>query len=394
MNTHNAMSEYGLTEDEIDIIKGAVTTGRMKKDIERYTTIPSRHVSHAGNTTAVDCIVRDLSAISNGQMWLRTPQFKLRRSPGRRYKNVEAMLHGVNSSEVIIIAAHLDSSADRDPSYRPALDPAPGADDDASGIAGVLAAARAIMRLNAEFQPDAPRAHIRFTLFNAEEQAQRGSRRYARREKKQGTPIVAVYQMDMIGHRGSGAAIFELHAGYKKRGRRRRQHADHAGCFDAVQEDSLEVAHHLVEVCSAAGLPLRPQVYFHTHKKRDPGQGASDHTSFHRHGFPAVLVTENFHPGPGSVLSDVSPNPDYHLPEDLLGNLDLGYAAAIARAVTAAAWHRATRGAVTAPSGSAAGPAHGSGHASGHGKPGAAGATEAHADHEHGAGAGGTGGHA
>src|SRR5688500_19035703 len=44
----------------------------------------------------------------------------------------------------IVVTAHLDSTAARQPGYRPTLDPAPGADDDASGTAAVLVAADAM----------------------------------------------------------------------------------------------------------------------------------------------------------------------------------------------------------------------------------------------------------
>jgi Zn-dependent M28 family amino/carboxypeptidase len=255
--------------------------------------------------------------------------FRLRKGEEPIYYNVEARFPGVNSNRVVIVAAHLDCTASRDPSYRPRIDPTPGADDDASGIAGVLAAARAIKALSRTAAAPTPRAEFRFILFNAEEQAQRGSRVYAKREKLLGTRIDAVYQMDMIGYRCDGNRAFELHAGFKK-----NRH---------VQAKSLDVAHHLVEVCAAAEIPLTPQVYFHRPRKPDPGQGFSDHTSFHKHRYPAILVSENFFPGQGSVVSPACPNPDYHLPEDTADNLDFGYAANIARAVTAAAWHRATR---------------------------------------------------
>lgn len=78
----------------------------------------------------------------------------------------------------MLVTAHLDSTAARAPGYRAATDPAPGADDDASGVAAVLTAAPAILSLAGSV--GGPRREIRFVLFNAEEHGLVGSRAYAR----------------------------------------------------------------------------------------------------------------------------------------------------------------------------------------------------------------------
>jgi carboxypeptidase Q len=67
-------------------------------------------------------------------------------------------------NEVVIVAAHLDS-----------WQPGTGAQDDGTGVAGVLEVARAIRNLNR-----APRRTIRFILFGGEEQGLLGSAAYAR----------------------------------------------------------------------------------------------------------------------------------------------------------------------------------------------------------------------
>lgn len=319
---------------ELGILESQITRGRLEKIVALYTdpeVFRSRHVRHPDHPQVIARLLMDLHAIGKGRLWLRLPEYRFggRKREAPPLFNVEAMLPGVGTSEVVIISAHMDSTADRDPSYRPERDPAPGADDDASGIAGVLAAARAILALSDVQPPDAPRAEIRFTLFDAEEAAQLGSRKYAKREKRHGTRISAVYQMDMIGYRHRADPRFEIHAGFNKN--------------PLVQNASLDVAHHLVETCGAAQIPLTAEVYHHRPSHPDPGQGFSDHTSFHKHGYPAVLVSENFFDGPGSTPPPGHPNPDYHLPDDTIDNLDMGYAAQITRAVAAAAWHRATR---------------------------------------------------
>ena len=140
----------------------------------------------------------------------------------------------------------MDSTAARQPGYQPALDPAPGADDDASGIAGVLAAADAIGALDAAL--GTPRRTVRFVLFNAEEHGLVGSRAYARDQAALGTPIVAVFQMDMIGYDVLPERTFELHAGFTP--------------SHAVQERSLALAQMIAELVPQVSPDLSaPQIY-------------------------------------------------------------------------------------------------------------------------------------
>ena len=91
---------------------------------------------------------------------------------------------------MVVVGAHLDSI---NIAGGPAA-PAPGADDDGSGSAGVLAIARALK--------DHPAVHdLRLILFGGEEQGLFGSRQYvASLSAAQRTRIRAVVHMDMIAH--------------------------------------------------------------------------------------------------------------------------------------------------------------------------------------------------
>ena len=78
------------------------------------------------------------------------------------------------------MTAHLDSTAAQSLPYDEATDPAPGADDDASGVAAVLALAEGFAALAAT---SPPARTLRFVLFNAEEEGLVGSRAYARLQR-------------------------------------------------------------------------------------------------------------------------------------------------------------------------------------------------------------------
>ena len=95
-------------------------------------------------------------------------------------RNVIADLPGSNPQEVVLLGAHFDS-----------WDPAQGADDNGSGVAAVLEAARILKSLNLK-----PRATIRFAFFSGEEQACLGSRAYVEAHKEQMDDLWAALIMD------------------------------------------------------------------------------------------------------------------------------------------------------------------------------------------------------
>jgi Zn-dependent M28 family amino/carboxypeptidase len=222
-----------------------------------------------------------------------------------------------------VISAHLDSTGARQPGFQATSDPAPGADDDGSGIAGVLVGAAAVCRLARTLT--APRRTVRFVLFNAEEHGLVGSRAYARDQAAQGVPITGVFQMDMIGWDAVGGRSWELHAGFSG---------------DENVERASQALARLVAAGASAVSPglLNPQLFGGA--IADPAESRSDHHSFHIHGRPACLASEDFFIGPDrDSMSDANPN--YHLPADR--SVEPGFIADIARAVTAAAWVAATR---------------------------------------------------
>ena len=94
--------------------------------------------------------------------------------------------------DVVLVTAHLDSINLAGPA-----EPAPGADDNASGSAGVLAIARVLA--------DAPTAlDLRMILFGGEEEGLFGSLRYvAALAGSERARIRAVLNMDMIGGRNT-----------------------------------------------------------------------------------------------------------------------------------------------------------------------------------------------
>jgi hypothetical protein len=97
-------------------------------------------------------------------------------------RSVFAEVVGTGGSQVVMVGAHLDSSMD-----------GPGVNDDGSGIAAVLALARA-------FAGSQPSATVRFAFWAAEETGLHGSGRYVRGLPPRGGDRIAAYlNADMLG---------------------------------------------------------------------------------------------------------------------------------------------------------------------------------------------------
>jgi hypothetical protein len=320
-----------LKLEEKEVLCRVVNAGVLREDVECYTgvrktragtLICSRHIDHPHNEVAVSALEHDLKTLGKGRLDVQTPSFRHGRN---RLKNVEATLHLPGADGVVIVSAHLDSTAIDTPGYDAPTHRAPGADDDASGMAGVLGAARAILELDEKFK-NARRRDIRFLFFNAEEEGKGGSVHYAG-NPGDGGPIMAVFQMDMIGYKGDRKTTWELHAGCESR----RKVESRAICLTRLVSSLARQV--------SPGLELAQ--LFPEGRRKDPAEGSSDHTSFLTRLYPACVASEDFHPRPGNTTEDA--NPHYHKNTDEVKEIDPCYAADIARAVAAAAWITATR---------------------------------------------------
>jgi hypothetical protein len=240
---------------------------------------------------------------------------------------LRCLLGGIGAG-IVVVGCHLDSTASRDAGYDPMADPAPGADDDASGIAGTLAAARWLWPLRGTM-----RNTVRFAFFNAEEAGLVGSGAYVAHLAAFGAPIVAAVCMDMIGHESDTNRIFEVHC----------------GATDATVRDASDpIATRIASWTTCLGSLPMPQIYRGTSSSGgtdrnlyDGAIGRSDHASFHAHGYPAAVVSEDFFANlPTEPASDA--NPTYHRHTDAA--VDASYGAEIACAVAHAVRDIATNG--------------------------------------------------
>ncbi|MEU4358251.1 M28 family metallopeptidase [Streptomyces virginiae] len=284
--------------------------------------VRSRDAAHADNGLVVDALVRHFQDLG---LVVRRHSFKWR---GHRLFNVEAEHRVEGADSAVLITGHLDSTAESgdfvdangDPRrYDPRVDPAPGADDDGSGTAAVMAAAECLHALVEEGRE--PTRHVRFVLFNAEEQGLFGSKRYARAAAAADDRIAGVFQMDMIAglQDGSPPAV-EIHAG-----------SSVPGPVVAASDALGDLVAQTVPAI-ASGFAVQQLT-----GPGDPALGRSDHASFHERGWAAIAVSEDLFRPDGS--QGATGTRKYHTPGDTLldEDHDTQYATAIARSVTATA---------------------------------------------------------
>lgn len=325
-------ADFALTfgNEELEALRG-ITPECVQRLHERYigvapltvsgTPVVSRHIRHADNTRVTNALVDHFTEVGGAEIVVSRYSFKYQQL---RLENIEAEFAGEDPDSFVLITAHLDSTAisSAGGGFNPETDPAPGSDDDASGVAAVLAAARVV----AQIRPfKKTKRSIRFVLFNAEEQGLVGSKEYARAQAAQTTNIAAIFQMDMIGFRkqqAQPARNFEIHTGF--------------AVAPDVERRSLTLAQLVQQAISQVSPSLNaPQIYPDAPGGPDPAAGRSDHSAFQERGYAACVMCEDFFAGPRPDSPAAQPNPNYHRNTDK--QIDYEYAADIARAVVAAA---------------------------------------------------------
>ena len=320
--TETVAELQGLTEPEKTTLEDVIKGPKIKELHDPYVgetnlykstiKVSSRHVSHPHNEAVTAALCQHLTDVGGKFMTAPTRvDFNL---GNQILSNIEAELPGIDANSCVIISAHFDSTARFDQTN----DPAPGGDDDASGVAALLAAAEAAGQL---WTLGTFRHGLRFVLFNAEEDLIFGSQQYAKLQLAQNQKIRGVFQMDMIGYTGGlPQPYFQVHTGYATK---------------PVMESKSVPLRKIIAAVTSRVSSLEPQLYPNTAGGEDPAFGRSDHTSFHARGYAACMISEDANEGPGVDAPDPRPNPDYHRKTDL--KIDYDYAAAIGCVVAAAA---------------------------------------------------------
>ncbi len=212
---------------------------------------------------------------------------------GMEVRNLEAALEGASPArEIVVVGAHYDSVMG-----------SPGANDNASGVAALLEIARLVAGHR-------PARSLRLVAFTNEESpffrsSQMGSQVYARRCRERGEDIVAMLALETIGYYTDTP---------------NSQHYPnplyglaypHTGDFLAFVANLS--SRRLLRRCLGS---FRAHTAFPCQGVAAPGWLAgvhwSDHWSFWREGYPALMITD----------TALFRYPHYHAPTDTPGRLD------------------------------------------------------------------------
>lgn len=214
------------------------------------------------------------------------------------WKNLIAVIPGTDpdlAQQEILLTAHLDSITAAVPEGA-----APGADDNATGVATLLEAARVL-------KDQSFKRTIKFVFFSGEERGLHGSRAYAAAHAAELADIVGVINLDMFGYDADNDRCFELHVG--------------------TLPASDQLGGCLTDTIKAYDLALS-----YDYLTQD-AIGASDHSSFWNVDVGAVLVLENFITQDAKLgCGELDRNPNYHTEGDLPSEINLDTAFDIAQA--------------------------------------------------------------
>ncbi|HLP59806.1 MAG TPA: M28 family peptidase, partial [Candidatus Deferrimicrobium sp.] len=276
-----ALKDFASIDPLISTMAGEVGKENIKSNIQTLQNFGTRDASTNGCEKAGDFLA---TAFSNFGLQVTEDTFNFE---GYSSRNIVGYLPGkTDPAKIVIISAHYDSYAEPD-----SEESAPGADDNASGTAAVLEAAKIMSHYSFAYS-------IKFILFSAEEWGLYGSAHYAREAAQNGENIIGVINLDMVSY------------------------------TDFLPED-LDVIVNSNSKWLGTLLKTAAQNYstIDVLTTVDGSYDYSDHSSFWDKGFPAVLCIEDYE----------DTNPYYHTTRDTVDKINLNFATQATRACLSAA---------------------------------------------------------
>jgi hypothetical protein len=299
-------------------VRGGITAREVAAIVSRLVSFGTRSsISDAGGGTqgvggARDWIAaqfRSFSAADGGRLQVALDSFDVPAGPRIpnpvTMTNVVATLPGDDPGDrrIFIVGGHYDSIASFPQDILNPKAPAPGANDDASGVAVVLECARLLSRYHFP-------ATLRFIAFEGEEQGLFGSSHAAAAARKNGDDIAGMLDNDIVGGDNSPGRVNGLRVRLFSEGVPASADAAEIRMLEAVggenDSPSRELARYIAEYArrylqatspsAGARRSAAPEVVLEF--RRDRFLRGGDHFSYNRSGYAAVRFTdyyENYH---------------------------------------------------------------------------------------------------
>jgi len=289
----NSDSSHSVTPNKkVELFIDGIDESYLKRLVERIA-IPRHFMAESSNNTKVaDYIVSEFE---------RYGLTVFRQGP---YHNLMASNSGNLDKVKIIIGAHYDS-----------VPKSPGADDNASAVAGMLAVARALSRTGTP--------SIAFIAFNREEDGLLGSKDFVQNlPKEKASRIEQVHILEMIGYCSHQPGSQSLPPGLPVK-------ISDIGNFLAIlsNRDSNEYISSILQAAATyvPTLPVKVLKLFLGIEKYIPHLLRSDHSPFWDERIPAFMWTD----------TSEFRNPHYHQPSDTADTLDYTFLLQVTQLLTA-----------------------------------------------------------
>jgi hypothetical protein len=274
-------------EKEIREALATVSARNLRRDIGALVSLGSRKAGSAGAAKAVTYVEGRFAEI--GYAVVDRQEFDCIGCERPHVKGHNVLCGRPTAGRrTVLIGGHYDSTSPRG-------DPAPGADDNASGVAAILELARVLKARELSFD-------VMYAAFGAEEVGRLGSKRCAEVASVDGWPLDLVVNLDQIGYRGE----------------------DHDCLFVKVQHDRLnDPTENNAPSLAVATVMVAAAQKFTSLEPELTGLDVSDHRPFERAGFTCIGVAEGVR------------NSKAHSKHDVVERLSSSYIAEVTRMVLA-----------------------------------------------------------
>jgi hypothetical protein len=266
--------DFPVITEENEIVRGYISEVEQDSTMVYIQTLENfftRRCDHANSILAQDWIKRKFESLDlNAFVHTLTPPVHPWWGGTCQSGNVIAIQQGTEyPDEYIVCGCHFDSFAYQSSQGEP------GADDNATGTAGILETARILSQHKFK-------RSIIYCSFTAEECGLDGSARYALQCKNEGMNIIGYFNIDMSGYLQSGSDI-------------------HIDLIHPTSATPLANYYKNITTIYFPGLPV-------TSYPNLPG-GDSDHTSFNQNGYMGIFPFEDSN----------NHSPYIHTPNDKIG---------------------------------------------------------------------------
>ncbi len=276
-----------------------IDPSRLKSTVTTLASFPNRNTNNATLTQAAQVLMAELEKIPGLKVELM--RYKIQKSARipeeKEVVQVVATLPG-KTDRRILVGGHFDTINMQGKGIDAG---APGADDDASGVAVTLECARLMATQTWDHT-------LVFICFSGEEQGLLGSAALAKRAKQENWKIDAFLNNDMVGYSKNAAGM--------KEEKYVRLYSEEAPSTAVVKHASRDLAR-FVEFNARGKVPgFGVKLVY----RKDRFQRGGDHTPFNNEGFTAVRFVES--------IEDFNRQ---HSEKDTIEAVDFGYLANVAK---------------------------------------------------------------